>query len=109
MPQHGLSHVTLCRLHGLFISIFKADDLSCFAEETREIPKLPYELVYTNTRNMEIFSMETGPILPGKETPTASESAENLYYERCGMEIDGLDRVYVKVSRICLVVFLVLT
>lgn len=75
----------------------------------REIPKLPSKLAYTNTRNMEIFAMEIEPILPGKETPTASESAENLCCKRYRMEIDGLDYMYVKVSRICLVVFLVLT
>lgn len=75
----------------------------------RETPKLSDELVNTSTRNMEIFSMEIEPILPGKETPTASASAENLCYKRYGMEIDGLDYMYVKVSRICLVVFLGLT
>lgn len=64
----------------------------------REIPKLPYELVYTNIRNMEVFSVEIEPILPGNKTPTASESAENLCYKRYGMEIDGLDCMYVKVS-----------
>lgn len=73
----------------------------------REIPKLPYEIVYTNTRDMEICSMEIEPILPGKEIPTPSESAENLCCYR--MEIDVLDYMYVKVSRICSVVFLVLT
>lgn len=75
----------------------------------REIPKLPYEIVYTNTREMEICSVEIEPILPGKETPTASESAENLRCWRCGMETDVLDYMYVKVSRICSVVFLILT
>lgn len=65
----------------------------------RDIPKLPYELVYTNIGNMEIFSMEIEPILPGKETSPASESAENLCYKRYRMEIDGLDCMYVKVSR----------
>lgn len=53
--------------------------------------------------------MEVKPVLPGKETPTAWRSAENLCYERSGMEIDGLDYMYVKVSRTCFVVFLVLT
>lgn len=72
----------------------------------REIAKLSYELVYTSTRNMEMLSMEIEPILPGKETPTASPSAENLCYKRYEVEIDGLDYMYVKVSRICLVVFL---
>jgi len=67
----------------------------------REIPKLPYELVYTNTRNMEIFSLEIEPVLPGKEAPTASGSAENLCYKTYGMKIDGLDYMYVKVSRLC--------
>lgn len=75
----------------------------------REIPKLPYELVYTNTRDMEMCSVEIEPILPGKETPTASQSAENLYCRRSGMEIDVLDYMYVKVSRICSIVFLILT
>lgn len=75
----------------------------------REIPKLPYEIVYTNTREMEICSVEIEPILPGKETPAASESAENLHCWRCGMETDVLDYMYVKVSRICSVVFLILT
>lgn len=65
----------------------------------REIPKLPYELVYTNIRNMEVFSMEIEPILPGKGTPTASGSAENLSYKSHRMEIDGLDCMYVKVSK----------
>lgn len=58
---------------------------------------------------MEMFSMEIEPILPGQETPTASESAENLCYKRYGMEIGGLHYTYVKVSRIYLVVFLILT
>ena len=44
--------------------------------------------------------MEIKPVLPEKETPAASESAENLCYKRYGMEIDGLDCMYVKVSRI---------
>lgn len=65
--------------------------------------------MYTNTRNKEIFSMEIKPLLPGMETASASESAENLSYKRFGMEVDGLDYMYVKVSRIRLVVFLVLT
>lgn len=69
---------------------------------------MPHELAYTSKGEMEIFSMEVKPVLPGKETPTAWRSAENLCYERSGMEIDGLDYMYVKVSRTCLVVFLVL-
>lgn len=70
---------------------------------------MPHELVYTTKGKMEIFSMEVKPVLPGKETQTAWKSAENLCYERSGIEIDGLDCMYVKVSRTCLVVFLVLT
>lgn len=54
-------------------------------------------------------SVETEPVLPGKETPAASESAENSCCRRYGMEIEVLDYMYVKVSRICSVVFLVFT
>ncbi|KQL61247.1 unconventional myosin-Va-like protein [Amazona aestiva] len=49
---------------------------------------------------MEVFSMEIEPILPGKGTPAASESAENLCYKRHRMEIDGLDCMYVKYARV---------
>lgn len=75
----------------------------------RENPKLQYELAYTSTRNMEQFSMEVEPVLSGKKTSSASASAGNPCYKTYGMEIDGLDYVYVQVSRICLIVFLVLT
>lgn len=61
--------------------------------------------VYTNTREMEIYSLEIEPILPGRETPAASES---FCCRRYGMEIEVLDYMYVKVSRICSIVFLVL-
>lgn len=45
--------------------------------------------------------MEVKPILPGKETPTALESAENLCHKRYKMEVDGLEYMYIKVSGIC--------
>lgn len=102
-------HTLPCRLHGLFIHIFKADDLSYFAEGTSEIHKSPYELLCSRKGETEIFSMEVKPVLPGKETPTALESAENLCHKRCEMEIGGLEYMYVKVSRTCLVVLLLWT
>lgn len=54
-------------------------------------------------------SMEIEPVLPGKETAAASESAGNVCCRRYGMEIEVLDYMYVKVSRICSIVFLVFT
>lgn len=53
--------------------------------------------------------MDSEPLLPGMETAAASGSAENLWYTRLRMEADGLDYMYVKVSRIRSVVSLVLT
>lgn len=58
---------------------------------------------------MEICSVEIEPNLPGEESPAASESAEIFCCRRYGMEIEVLDYMYVKVSRICSIVFLVLT
>lgn len=58
---------------------------------------------------MEICSVEIEPNLPGKESPAASESAEIFCCRRYGMEIEVLGYMYVKVSRIYSIVFLVLT
>lgn len=50
------------------------------------------------TNKMEI-SMQAKSILSDNETPTVSEDAGNLHRQKYWMMIDGLDYMYVKVSR----------